>query len=326
MTLRQFIFALITAFFAYLCFISIAKQIYFLLVIFAPPLFGAGFFAFPFGRDQPTEVWALGKIRFWFKPRKRMWDQSGVKELVTITVPKKIERTYTDGLSQTEVQSRLKALANTIDSRGWAVKNVNITSYAPNPLTTINSDRLLDISAVPETVPDNLVQASDDILDEHNNPIAQHFENMINQSSQMYRQQLVAQMNDTSTIQPASQTASNPTWFFMGSNPSTTVATTTADDTALAAQLLAKNNSRQATYSNLRTLKPLGSSPPPAQAPATPAPPVPQQPTAEVTAPSHPAILALANNDDLNVSTIAREAKKAKVNEVGDGEVVISLH
>jgi hypothetical protein len=333
LTLRQFIFALITAFFAYLCFIFITKQIYFLLVIFAPLMFLGAFFAFPFGRDQPTEVWALAKMRFWFKPRKRMWDQSGVKELVTITVPKKIERVYTDGLSQTEVQSRLKALANTIDSRGWATKNINITSYAPNPLTVMSSDRLLDISSVPETVPDTIVQASDDILDAQNNPIAQQFDTMIAQSSQMYRQQLVDRMNEPSAPLPPSQIISNPSWFFMGGNNGATVpaqipvtastVTPAADDPALAAQIHAKTNSKRASYGNLRTLQPLGASQPSTVPPATIASPAPQQPITAMTAQPHPAILALANNDDFNVSTLAREAKKANG---GDDEVVISLH
>jgi hypothetical protein len=331
LTLRQFIFALIAAFFAYLCFISVIKHLFFLLIILAPPMLLTGFFAFPFGRDQPTEVWALAKLRFWFKPRKRMWDQSGVKELVTITVPKKVERIYTDGLSQTEVESRLKALANTIDSRGWAIKNVNITSYAPNPITVSSSDRLLDISAMPETVPDAVVQASDDILDEQHNPIAQQFDDMITKSSQMYRQQLVAQMNDPRTSPPANHTASNPTWFFMGSSSTATAAAVgggvaAPDDVALTAKIHAKTNSRQASYSNLRTLRPIDPRQQQTAMPSMPTPPVPQQPSAEVTAPSHPAILALANNDDLNVSTIAREAKKAKGSELGDGEVVISLH
>lgn len=336
LTLRQFIFALVASFFAYLCFISIAKGAFFLLVIFVPPMLLTGFFAFPFGGDQPTEIWALAKIRFWFKPRKRMWDQSGVKELVTITVPKKVERVYTDGLSQTEVQSRLKALASTIDSRGWAIKNVNITNYAPNPLAITNSDRLVDINAVPEAVPDTIVQATDDMLDERNNPIAQHFDNMINQSTQMHRQQLVAQMNATNTIQsPTNSAVPTPTWFFMGNSgspgitasltPTPVPTTTPADDAELAAKIHAKNNSRQASYGNLRTLKPLASGQN-STTPTTPISSVPQQPTAEVTAPSHPAILALANNDDLNVSTIAREAKKAKGDVARDGEVVISLH
>jgi hypothetical protein len=335
LTLRQFIFALITAFFAYLCFISIVKHIPFLLVLFAPPMILGAFFAFPFGRDQPTEIWALAKLRFLFKPRRRIWDQSGVKELVTITAPKKVERVYTDGLSQTEVQSRLKALANTIDSRGWAVKNVNITSYAPNPLAAASSDRLLDINAIPDTVPDSGMQAGDDMLDTQNNPIAQQFDSMIAQSSQKYRQQLVAEMNSTApTPQAVSQAAFQPSWFFMGSNNATApaspaAATPTADEAALAAQIHAsKASSRQASYGNLRTLQPLGANPQPVVVAATPTPttPIPQQPASAMTAPAHPAILALANNDDLNVSTLAREAEKAKSNTSGDNEVVIALH
>jgi len=39
-----------------------------------------------------------------------------------------------------------------------------------------------------------------------------------------------------------------------------------------------------------------------------------------------PAILGLANNDDLNVATIAHEANKAKDKKPPDDEVVISLH
>jgi hypothetical protein len=336
LTLRQFIFALITAFFAYLCFIAVAKHIFFLLAIFAPPMILGLFFAFPFGRDQPTEVWALAKLRFLFKPRRRIWDQSGVKELVTITAPKKIERIYTDGLSQTEVQSRLKALANTIDSRGWATKNVNITGYAPNPLAVASSDRLLDITALPDTVPDSTVLASDDILDTENNPIAHQFDSMIAQSSQVYRQQLVAEMNSTASATPqaVSQAAFQPSWFFMGNGsdnaaPAATPAASTiptADEAALSAQIHASTSSRHANYGNLRTIQPLGANPQPAVATTTAAIPVPQQPLAAVTAPSHPAILALANNDDLNVSTIAREAEKAKSNKSGDDEVVIALH
>ena len=166
-------------------------------MLFLPPAIFFGFFAFPFGKDQPTEVWALAKIRFLFKPRIRIWNQSGVKELVTITVPKKVERILTNGLSQNEVESRLKALANTIDSRGWAIKNVNVNMYSQQSGGMVStSDRLLGMSALPQEVPSVDIQASDDILDERSNPIAQQFDSLISASSQSRRQQLMAQMND----------------------------------------------------------------------------------------------------------------------------------
>ena len=155
LTLRQFIYALIAAFFGYLCFIVTVKHAAFLLVILIPPLIFFGFFAFPFGRDQPTEIWALAKIRFLFKPRKRLWNQSGIKELVTITAPKIIEKVYTNNLSSTEVKSRLQALANTLDSRGWAIKNVSSMSYFPQNITNSEStQRLIDLESIPKPVPE----------------------------------------------------------------------------------------------------------------------------------------------------------------------------
>jgi hypothetical protein len=293
LTLRQFIFALIAAFCFYLCFIVTTKGAAFLLILFLPPGLFFGFFALPFGRDQPTEVWALAKIRFWFKPRNRIWDQSGVKELVTITVPKKIEHVYTDGLSQLEVKSRLSALADTIDTRGWAVKNVNVGSYMSNTMVAPdNSDRLLDINAMPVAVPEETTLAREDILDERNNPVAQQFDSMMNQSSQQHHQLLMAQMSQAAP--PAAPAASNQ-WFMQGS--------------ALAATAPALVN-----YTP----------PPPLDASQ---PSGPTDAASAMTTPTDPAILSLANNNDLNVATLAREAQKAsdKRDESDQDEVVISL-
>jgi hypothetical protein len=198
LTLRQFIFALIAVFFLYICFFCLTKGVFFLLILFLPPALFFGFFALPFGRDQPTELWALAKLRFWFKPRRRIWNQSGVKELVTITVPKKIERVLTDGLSKNEVQSRLRALANTIDSRGWAIKNVGASSYAPYGSAALDgggSDRLIAFDNLPQEVPTYQVPAAADIMDPDNNPIARQFDTMIAQSAQSRHQLLINQLN-----------------------------------------------------------------------------------------------------------------------------------
>jgi hypothetical protein len=328
LTLRQFIFALIAAFLFYICFILTVKHAAFLLVIFLPPALFFAFFAMPFGRDQPTEVWALAKLRYWFKPRSRVWNQSGVKELVTITAPKKVERIYTNGLSEGEVTSRLRALADTIDSRGWAVKNVKLNAYSPPIMVPAGSDRLLDASSMPQPVLDNDVQAADDILDPQSNPIAQQFDSMINQSVQAHRQQLVDQLNSSGGPQPS---AEQNNYWFMGNGQApasqqTPIQTAPqaaqidpAEEAALSSQLKSKH-AAPAPYSNLRTMKPLVSAPktPVKAAPKTAAPPV--------TAPADPAILSLADNNDLNVATLAREAKRAKGEETNSGpEVVVPL-
>ena len=71
-------------------------------------------------------------------------------------------------------------------------------------------------------------------------------------------------------------------------------------------------------YGHLRTIQPLDeqNNAQNAQQNAEPA---------TVTAPVSPAIMNLANNDDLNIETISREANKSKGLENGN-EVVISLH
>lgn len=387
LTLKQFIFALVTAFFGYIDFLCINAHVDFMLVVFLPPTLIAGFFAVPFGKDQPTEVWALAKIRFYFKPRKRIWDQSGMKEMVTITVPKKIERVLTNGLSQTEVRSRLKTLASTIDSRGWATKNVNVNlATQPDVLRDTSSDRLVSANNIPQQVPDYEIHASDDMLDATNNPIAQQFDTMINDSAKTRRQQLIDQMNSLAPAVPRPATGStqkpavpNDYWFLHQSAPPTTplppdqsmfdgsqivqpgthdpgvpAKSESPDEAALVAQFKAHNSSQSISYAHMRTIQPLGSTPPPppqAQAkPKTqsgastmPAPasdqnhnPVQNNDTAISSNPQpippsvphyDPAILSLANNNDLNVATLAREANKAlSRDESSPDEVVISLH
>ncbi len=354
LTLRQFIFALIAVFCFYMCFIAITRNVAFLLVLFLPPGLFCAFFAFPFGKDQPTEVWALAKIRFLFKPRRRIWDQSGMKELVTITVPKKIETVRTNGLSQIEVESRLKALANTIDSRGWAIKNVNVNTYSqPDPFINQASDRLIDISSIPQEVPTFDVRPDEDMLDEASNPIAQQFDHMITASTQAHHQQLIDQFNSPVSAQPnppvnywfmnqPSMPASMPQGQTMFNSqvvvqPGSATAATqpaTENDDALTARLKAQHGSQEGSYARLRTIQPLGNNPAPVATPvvtavpvAAPVAPAASTPPTSGATSSDPAILSLANNNDLNVATIARQAHKTKGGDkLPDGEVVISLH
>jgi hypothetical protein len=343
LSLRQFIYALVAAFLYYMCFLLVTRRVAFLLILFVPPALFFTFFAFPFGRDQSTEIWALAKLRFLFKPRRRIWDQSGVKELVKITAPKKVERVLTNGLSEVEVKSRLSALANTIDSRGWAVKNVNVNAYTqPDPFALQSSDRLINLSSIPQEVPNYDIQASDDILDETSNPIAQQFEHLITASAQAHRQHIIDELN--SPVEQAVPTQTNSAapadYWFMSDTPDPTTAQaslptpaaapSTPDEEALAAQIRARNDSQQASYAHLRTLQPLGSddntsnqeTSAAAQQPSTDL--TPPQPS---TPPTDPAILSLASNNDLNVATLARQARRFKDDppEAPQDEVVISL-
>lgn len=354
-TFRQFVYGLISGFSIFICYVCVIKGLGFLLILFLPPALFTGFFAIPFGKDQSTEVWALAKIRFFVKPRRRIWDQSGIKELVTITAPKKVERLLTNGLDETEVKSRLEALANTIDSRGWAIKNVNVNMFSqPNPLmeAATDSDRLIDLNSMPKEVPSYDIQASDDMLDEVSNPIAHQFQTMIDQSTASHRRQLVDELNGIREEEHTKQ-GEQPAdyWFLHQATPppglpkeqtvfpaapvvrpgasnatSTNDVQATADERAVIQKAKEVNDQRHISYAHLKTIQPLGSTPTPAPAAAAPAPTTTDtNDAAQSVTPAHnPAILSLASNNDLNVSTIAREAHKANGHD-GSDEVVISL-
>ncbi len=194
LSFKQFIFAGIAAIATYLTFLSLTKGFWPALILFTPIIIVTGFLAFPWGRDQPTEIWLAARIRFFLKPRVRIWNQSGIKDLVTVTAPKHVDKHYTDGLSQNEVSSRLSGLADLLDSRGWAVKNVNVNAYR-NPLSVIapeSEDRLVDLTVLPEEVVD--VTPADDVLDETVSPTAQHFEAMIKDSEEKHRQGIMDQL------------------------------------------------------------------------------------------------------------------------------------
>lgn len=321
LSLRQFIYGLIAVFLLYICFICLTKGVGFLVAVFLPPALFCAFFAFPFGKDQPTEIWALAKIRFYLKPRKRLWNQSGVKELVTITVPKKVEVQLTDGLSQTEVRSRLRALADTIDSRGWAIKNMTPGSYT-NPLDG-DSERLLSLGSIPRPVPE--FEEGPDVLDERTSPLAQQFTSMMDASARSRREQLMQQLSMPAPAVP--QPAATPQWFSQPAMPApqtivaappAQAATPTTDEAAISEQIQTRLAAQAQANARLRTI-------PAPQNDATAAPTsAPPQVAQPVTPPADPAILNLAKNNDLNVATLAREAKKTR--GLDDEEVVISLH
>lgn len=353
LTLRQFIYAGACAIFLYLTYFMFTRGFGFMAVFFFPAALICAFFAWPWSSDQPTEIWALARIRFMVKPRKRIWNQSGVKELVTITAPKKIERVYTNGLSQNEVESRLRALADTIDSRGWAIKNVNVNLYQPSMVPEdAASDRLISIASMPQTIPMIDVQAADDMLDEKNNPRAQQMETKLNESAKARRQKIMEELQDSAQAdKAASQSQPAADYWFLNqpSQPAAyvpagtvtfntqvvapgapvsdlpiTAATPTPDEETLLKQL----NQRPLVdnYSHLHTIQPLSAQAQQAQTVQQTGnvQAAPQSADPKMTQTSDTDILDLARNDDLNVATIAREAHKRR--ELPPDEVVISLH
>lgn len=198
-TLKQFIYLIIVAISLWLTFLMARSTftLIFLPLTLTPGLF-FGFMVFLGikNQSQPAELYLAALVRYFLKPHKRIWSQDGYMETVHITAPKKEIHNYTDNLSKTEVKGRLSTLANLMDSRGWAAKDVRFQPNVVLPQQNSVDDRLVSINQLPQTVDPIDVHASDDVMDESSSAVAQHFDEMIRQNQERYRQEAVAHMKD----------------------------------------------------------------------------------------------------------------------------------
>lgn len=334
LTFRQFLFALGGVFFSAVCFFLLSSFPYALIVFLPLALFGF-FMAIPWSKEQSTDVWVLAKIQFIIKPKKRLWDQAGRQDLVTITAPKTIEKHLTKDFSQNEVQGRLKALAETIDSRGWVVKHATASEAAF--VGTSDSDRLLS-PAVSLEVPDDKPADLPDIMENS------RLDNMIDQDKIQRKSQIIEKMDRVRqgmppekvnqpelNVEPPSQEEDQP--------PKN--AADRIDELLLSQQIKDKKAVSKLAYGNMssvaapsatqitdddgqtededQTNDSKNKKPEQKTAKKTEA----KKTTSAVTDPPSPDIINLARNDDLNVATIARQARRDRSD---DGEVVISLH
>lgn len=322
LTLKQFIFAMAGMFFGYLNFFVVTQGLAWAMIFFTPFMLFAFFMAVPWSSTQATEIWVLAKLRYHLKPKKRIWSQSGLQQLVTITAPKKIEKTLTKELSQEEVKGRLKALADVIDSRGWSTKHVNQNG------ATADSDRLINLAAMPQAVPEVDIDSIPDIYDERGGPTASTVNQMIAEEDQRHRAELLDKMERVrhgepiETVNQAPQAVTPPA----AQPPQPFSASSNVDEKLLVEELKAKQKNSKLAQINMHRIgtkevkKPVQATQPPSAKPLPQtAPPPSPSPSGK---PVRPDILDLARNNDLNVATIARQLKKTDE----DNEVVINLH
>ncbi len=242
--------------------------------------------------DQPVEIYLVSLLRFYFKPRRRPWDQVGMVDLVRITAPKQLTKQLTNNLSQGEVSNRLKQLANVMDTRGWSSRNATLLQGQQG---VDDSDRLVTPTIQPQEASE--VGPQDDPLYEY----GQTYETIdkgFNQASQNIKEQAIARM------QQQMQVASQPT---------AAVAPVVTPPLAAAPAL---------GYNPYPVMQQHVISPAGTTAPTTaPLPPTAPQNTSAMTEAATPDILRLSRNNDRNVASIAREAEA----ELHDDQT-ISLH
>lgn len=208
LTLRQFIYSAVVVVLGFIIWKLVVVQPL-LALPFVPPLVFFAMLAAPFGHDQPSEVWMLAKIKYIVFPKRRIWDQDGIQDLVTITAPKVDPRPVIKDFDQTEATSRLKALASVMDTHGWVIKHAANSGYQSSYGQPTNNDRLLDLQTAPQ---DDMVSVrpAEDVLDPDNNPLARTMDNMQAQNEQAHRQAMLQNMQVLAAQQQTSQTVAPP--------------------------------------------------------------------------------------------------------------------
>ncbi|HEX5447729.1 MAG TPA: PrgI family protein [Candidatus Saccharimonadales bacterium] len=337
LTLKGFVYAaicFICLFIDYKLLLVVSQLKWLFIFLFLIPAVLFGVLASPLGREQPTEVWLLSRIRYFIKPRQRIWDQEGQNNLVTVTAPKKQTNNLSKDLTPGEVESRLKTLALTLDTRGWAVKNVNVNLNEPDmPDTTADltsSDRLISGNALQQT-PTIDIHPADDILDEHNNPIAQKFAGLIQRADDQRRRGVLAALkglggHEGKIIKPSKHKKRGVSKTKRSSN-----------EDAPPEKLNSKENlSEKLAEARLKFISEHGPKKPhQSKASSSPAPQTQTADSAPVTTSANPVtVKRQAVNMELaqsgsafSVATLSQLAnRQPKIEQTGPDEVTISLH
>lgn len=305
---RQFVYLVIVSLAIALAW-GLAQVFIPLLIIPLPIILLFGALALPLRKDQPMEIYLAAIVSFFLKPHRRLWDPDGLDSLIEITVPKLVEVQRTKGISENEARRRFDYLAEIVDSQGWAVRGPGV--QAPNSAMT--SDAYFEAQQVP------------DIMDS-DNTTAQSFNQKLDLSDARRRQDAVNlihnQANQTNQTVPINQTTpTNPTPnhtfnYFDGSTP---VEPNTAPNPIVSQQL---DYNPYPENMQQTVIQPIDDLQQPIVRFAAPEP-KPSPNTSEKVVPA--GIINLANNADLSIETIAREANRIHEKQNLNQEVVITL-
>lgn len=336
---RQFIYLIIAAMAGVLAW-GLSQLFAPLFIIPTPVIIFFLILALPLRKDQPMEIYLAAIVSFYVKPRRRLWQPDGVEALIEVTAPRETERILTKGISSDEADRRLAYLASIADTKGWSVRNI------AEPAGTSMSSEFY-----------NEAQNYEDMFDS-GGKVAQSFGSMIDQSDTSRRQHLIESLSQPAA---APQVVTPETSVFAAPQPqpqapqayTAPLVTPPAPQAAATVDSVPQfdpypTNMRQHVLTPAAQIAtnpaptqlpdqqyqpqqtPPDPTPQPAQLPAqgpNPVQDIPEPAKTTSDTPVSPDIISLANNHDLSIETIAREAHRleAKHKKDDDQEVVISL-
>ncbi len=318
---RQFIYLIVVAIAGFVGFV-LAQVLLPLAIIVLPVILLFGALALPLRKDQPMETYLLAVIRYYLKPKRRMWDPEGAVSHIEITTPPSQEHSLTKDFGQDEAQQRLDYLARVMDSRGWSLKGVNKANESISAGVAAEAANAFDI------------------MDDHAE-LAKSFDTLLAKKNESSRQQAIDRMKQIGA--PAAPVAAVPVQVGPGGIAHQDYANNPYDDVlsrqfqapapaaAQPAPLAAPSDNTAAPHFNpypnsmhQKVVEPYHV-PTPTTTQLRPLQkaeePKPEKPLTQTVSPD---IMRLASNNDLSISAIAHEAHRLQ--EGDEGEVVIKLH
>lgn len=281
-----------------------------LMIIPIPIIIFFGTLALPLRKDQPMEVFMAAIVSFYLKPRKRLWDPDGVDSLIEIVAPKTDDIQLIKELSQDETRRRLSYLADVVDSQGWAVRGIN----TPVVNNAVNDSVIIETEQV------------DDVMD-NNDEIAQSFDYKLNQSDARRHQDMIKLVNHQRAYAPEPTVQIPVSIPIDNSTANTTQPTLNFESTFKTVELANEPHLKFNPYPDSiqqSVIQPLTFNDYSNQSTNTSNNFAKKRESTSTDIPTAD-IINLANNADLSIETIAREANRIKKSKTADQEVVISL-
>ena len=283
--------------------ILLARVAIFLIIIPLPFFLVFLFFGIYRRKDQSVETYVAAILRFYFKPRRRIWDKDGILETVIITAPKEVAGIAIDNMNTTEVKNRLKTLGQLMDTRGWSAKNASLQD-GTMAMELTQSDRLVAPSSFQEPTE---IHDSDDMMDNYSSNVAQSIATRTAAMNEAAKAQAIQRMQQAQAVPGGATTQVDNTPF----EPSPTVGIHYQPQPTMHQSVIQPMSAQQ-------------------NQPYVPEPSTENQvsqqavdePSSSVMTTDVPAdILNLSTNNDRSIESIAKEADK--ILESGD---TISLH
>lgn len=203
LSMKQFIFVVVGLGFGWLTFFFATKVNILLAIPWVPFTVVPLVLGLYQRRDQPVEVYLASALRFYFKPRKRKWDQEGYFERVVITAPQIVQKHYTKDFTGQEAVGRLQNLSRMMDSRGWAAKLDTDWQNEQMAEAAASESRLQTQTANPSGNLAAYMQPTD-VMDEGTSLVAQTFQNRIDNTDTSARAHALKTLDAARSSAPAS--------------------------------------------------------------------------------------------------------------------------